>query len=128
MKGWKKTGPMSWEPDPTTTTDHSGKIGHVVRYTNALGESCFGVIVDSHPAGLVEVYWDDYIALKRRIGQTGDASLNAHRSWTRIDEDQGAGARFEIFAPGTLDVRWRNAKLRDFIGAQGQERTQGRTS
>lgn len=121
MKGWKKTGSMSWEPDPTTATDYQDKVGHIVRFTNALGESCFGVIVDSHPAGLVEVFWDDYVALKRRIGQTADASLSAHRSWARPEDDQEAGASFEIFAPGAIDVRWYNARLRAFLDAKEKE-------
>ena len=115
MRGWKKTGAMGWEPDPETATDFSDQIGHIIAFTNVDGDAHYDLIIDAHASGQVRVYFDEFVALRRRVGPGADGSATAAgRFWVRPDAAR-SGTRYDIYPPDAIDVRWQNEELRRWM-------------
>lgn len=89
----------------------------IVRFTNTKGETNHGIIIDTHPDGMVLVLFDAFAALLYRLEREGKvndfvrANLSVRRSWIRIDDAIPTGAKTELL-PLDTQVQWNSVELR----------------
>lgn len=89
----------------------------IVRYTNVLGEINHGLIIDTHPSGMICVYWDVFTALLARLEQRGNVSdfvrngLSVRKTWVRAPRVGAHGDKSELL-PITTSVAWSSDELK----------------
>ena len=80
----------------------------IVRFTNARGETNYGVMLAVDEAsGLVQVHWDRFAALLDRLPAASDftrRSLDVRTSWCRLDADT-------VLLPIGTPVDWASSEL-----------------
>lgn len=88
----------------------------IVRFQNVRNEVNYGIIVDTDPGGMVDVFWDTFAALLERLEQGNRVSdfvragLSKRRSWIRVEAQLPPGALLELL-PISSRVPWNDNEL-----------------
>lgn len=100
----------------------------VVKFSNVRLETNHGIIIDTHPDGMLHVAWDAFAALLYRLEREGKvndfvrANLAVRKSWIRIDDAIPTGAKTELL-PLDTPVQWNSAELRTLQARMVKDQT-----
>lgn len=99
-----------------TTVGEGRIINMIVRFQNVRNEVNYGIVIDSDPGGMIDVFWDTFAALLERLEQSSRVSdfvragLSKRRSWIRAEAQLPPGASIELL-PITTKVQWNDSEL-----------------
>lgn len=91
-------------------------MSNVIRFTNALGEVNYGIVIETDESGMNLVAWDSFVDLltrlerQRKVNDFVRAGLSMRRTWCRVEDAIPNGSTTELL-PITTPVQWHEAEL-----------------